>query len=99
MLVEENAKSVYLDWRNLMLRTKYECDLTGIRADQSSLVLRKNSVHFIWYVEGSAIFGGSCLNNWNGFSASHSWGKFTFRHVGSIWGRPPETNTKLIINI
>ena len=100
MLGKKAAIPVQLDWNIAMMHRCRKCfDLTFIPLDQSiPFVVRKNSVHSSDSVECSNIFLGSTFSNFKGFSSSHSWKQIVFRHVGSIWGRPPETNTKLILN-
>ena len=82
-----------------MIKARYDVNLTGIPLDRSTpFNLYKIGLNYNQYLQISKVFGESSGSAWNGFSASHSWKQIVFRHVGSIWGRPPEINTKLILN-
>ena len=83
----------------MMHRCRKSLNLTFIPLDQSvPFVVRKNSVHTSKGVECSDVFLGSTFSNFKGYSCSHSWKQISFRHIGSIFGRQPESNIKLIVN-
>jgi hypothetical protein len=82
-----------------MVRMQICSDLSFIPPDASvPFVLHRTSKSHGLNVDSSLIFRNRSGNTWRITGVSHNWGQFTFRHVGSIWGRPPEIRTKLIVN-
>jgi len=83
----------------MMHRCRKCFDMTFIPCDQSvPFLVHKNSVHTSMIVECSNVFLGSTFSNFKGFSCSHSWKQISFRHIGSIFGRQPESTITLIVN-
>lgn len=82
-----------------MIRVRCDADLTGVPLDRATpFFLYKNSLNYSQSLQNSKVFGDSSGSNFKGYSCSHSWKQISFRHIGSIFGRQPESNIKLIVN-
>ncbi len=82
-----------------MFKVQVCSDLSFIPPDVSvPFALNKSSKGYGLNINSSLVFRSRSSNTWRITGVSHNWGQFTFRNVGSIWGRPPEIRTKLIVN-
>ncbi len=81
-----------------MIRVRCDANLTGVPLDRATpFFLYKNSLNYSQSLQNSKIFGDSSDSNFKGFSCSHSWKQISFRHIGSIFVRQPESSIKLIV--
>jgi hypothetical protein len=82
-----------------MIRARCDANLTGVPLDRATpFSLYRFGLNYSQLLTNSKVFGDSSGSNFKGYSCSHSWKQISFRHVGSIFGRQPESNIKLIVN-